>query len=221
MKVILLIIAFGVIHSSCKTECEKVIESFDNGQIRTLNIYPDCADTLSYTKREYYQTGQLATESFHNKNLDYIEYKSWFENGQQSALWMTKDEKEHGHILCWHQNGKLKKEGFLNEGLETGTHKEWHENGQLQQLGKMVNDLPDSIWTFWDKDGKLKTMETWDNGILSGQTKVFFPDGDIEVEVSYRNGKKDGEYKQWDKNGVLIRHYFIEMDSTKKVIVDD
>lgn len=221
MRTFLIIIIVGLIISSCKTKCEKIVDTFNNGQTQTLKIYPDCTDTLTFTKRQFYKTGKLATESFHSKDLDYIELKSWFENGQQSAIWKEKNNKEHGHILCWYENGKMKKEGFLNEGQKTGTHKEWHPNGQLQQLGKYIESKPDSIWTFWYENGQVKTLESWDNGVLSGQTKVFYKDGKIEVETFYKNGLKDGEHKQWDKNGILIKNYIIEKDSIIKVLVDD
>jgi len=215
----LLILATVII--SCNTDCKKkVIETHSNGQTKKLREYPKCWDSLTYEEKQFYPSGKIEWESFTTPTEKFVEFKSWYENGQQSAQWKLQDNKEHGHILCWYDNGNLKREGFLFEGLETGLHKEWHSNGQLAQLGKYMDNGKDSVWTYWLESGVLKMTETYNDGLLDGVTRVFHNHGKTKIELVYNNGLKDGIYKQWDTSGQLIKDFVYEKDSLIKRTVD-
>ncbi len=171
------------------------MHSFEDGKVNVLRVYPVCSDTTTYTERKYLASGHIGSESFRTPSKDHVEFKSWYENGQQSATWQEKNGKEHGNVLCWYEDGKLKKEGVLNEGRRIGIHKAWFDNGQLYAL------------------------ETYDSGVLSGPTKVYFPNGKINIETFYKNGKRSGNHKEWDSTGQLVKFYILDYDTLVKAIV--
>ncbi|RTQ49982.1 hypothetical protein EJV47_10080 [Hymenobacter gummosus] len=190
--------------ANCQRECRVVKETYANQQEKVVLLYPDCDNQAHYKQQFFYPNGRLASEGIHENGPQAGRFRSWAENGQQTAAWSVLDGKEHGFIQCWYENGHRKKTGTLNRGVAHGLQRTWYENGRPESAGRLVQGQQEGPWRFWDEDGGWK-IRTYRHDVPHGPTTEHLVDSATVTLVSgqYANGKEDGLWQWFDQDSVL------------------
>ena len=192
--------------ASCKHECRVIKEYYDNSKEKVVFVYPDCNDKTYYKRLHFYENGQMSSEGYLKNGKKIGKFKSWAENGNQTADWEVLDGKENGYIQCWYDNGTKKRERTLDRGIDIGNFKEWYENGKPSCEGNYVKGKKNGTWKYWKENGTWK-IRNYKNDTLNGPTKEHIIDSTSIKLVSgqYLNGKEVGLWKWFDKDSVLYQ----------------
>ena len=84
-------------------------------------------------QKDWYDDGQLRSESNYKDGKSEGVQKWWYENGQLEFEGNYKDGKKHGKETWWN-NGQVVKEENYKDGKLDGKYTEWYgyENGQIK-----------------------------------------------------------------------------------------
>ena len=111
MKRILFITISLIIITSCKQQInleENVIEFYDNGNKKTIELYEQIKDKrVAKYYKEYYESQQIKIEGS-------------LKNGKREGLW-----------IYYYENGNKWSEGNYIDGLANGKFTQYYENGKL------------------------------------------------------------------------------------------
>ena len=130
MKKLLLFMIAALLLSACGSRLEeKVIETYPNGQAKTMRVYKRNGVCVKETR--YYENGQV-----------------YMEGGMHDTL-------RDGHWEAFFPDGKLQSEGFFKDGLRTGHAKIYYENGQVFKEGEYENGSKVGEWKQYDEQGFL------------------------------------------------------------------
>jgi len=205
-QTIILILTLLTIFTSCNQECEKIVSQYENGKKEVVYKYPDCSDTTTYIKTYYFENGQIGSIGFIKNQVKDGLFKSWNENGVQTAEWYMKNGKEHGIIKCWFDNGVLSKESNMNEGVKNGLETIWDNDGDTILIGNYKNGTRIGKWKrFYNK--KKWVIYNYVEGKYSGQTIEHLLDSTgktIWVNGQYLDGKETGTWKWFDNDSNLF-----------------
>ena len=192
--------------TSCKQECRVVKEYYDKSKEKEVFVYPDCNDTTYYKRLHFYKNGQLSSEGCFKNGEIFGKFKSWAENGNQTADWEILDGKENGFIQCWYDNGIKKRETTLDKGIKNGKLKEWDENGKQICEGNYVRGKMVGTWKYWEEDGTWK-IRNYKNDTLNGPTIEHLIDSTSIKLVSgqYLNGQEVGLWKWFNRDSILYQ----------------
>jgi antitoxin component YwqK of YwqJK toxin-antitoxin module len=202
IRVILILVLLLLM--ACKHECRVVKDTYDNLKEKEVFIYPDCNDTTYYKRQSFYSNGQIGSEGFYRNHKKIGKFKSWAENGNQTADWEVLEGKDHGFIQCWHDNGAKKKEVNLDRGIENGHFKEWSQNGKLICEGDYMKGRKIETWKYWEENGSWK-IRNYKNDTLDGYTFEHLIDSIETILISgqYKNGKEAGLWKWLNEDSIL------------------
>jgi antitoxin component YwqK of YwqJK toxin-antitoxin module len=193
--------------TACKHECKVVKQTYPNGQVKELRIYPNCDDTTYFLRQHFYDNGQMSSEG-HYKNYDKVgKFRSWASNGHLTADWQVVNGKEDGYIQCWYDNGNKKRQCTLINGLVNGLKNEWFENGKKASTGNCKNGKRQGKFFTWEENTKDWYLKTYKDDSLWGETIEHHYDSTgnkKEIVVGqYENGKETGIWKWFDKDSIL------------------
>lgn len=190
---------------SCKRECTKVIDTYENGKPKEVHVLADCSDSTTYTRLYYYENGQLSSEAQYANGRGNGKCKSWYENGIQSAEWQLLDGKEHGFIQCWNETGIKVKETVLDRGLENGAERKWGDDGKIAYEGNYRDGKMHGQWKYYDENGFY--IRNYSYGSKEGGTYEKWIDtstGDVQIVIGqYVADKEDGLWKWFTKDSIL------------------
>jgi antitoxin component YwqK of YwqJK toxin-antitoxin module len=190
--------------TACKQDCRVVKQTYDNLKEKEVFVYPDCSDTTYYRRQGFYKNGQMSSEGYYRNGEKTGKFKSWAENGNQTADWEIVEGKEHGFIQCWYDDGEKKREATLDKGIENGHFKEWYENGKLTCEGDFASGKKMGAWKYFEDNGSWK-IRNYKNDTLDGYTLEHLIDS-IETKIvsgQYKNGKETGLWRWFDKDSIL------------------
>jgi len=77
----------------------------------------------------YSTTGSKMIEGEYHDGKQEGEWKTWYENGQRSAIDHFRDGVQDGAHLSWYDNGQPAAQGTYVKGKREGTWKRWDPNG--------------------------------------------------------------------------------------------
>jgi antitoxin component YwqK of YwqJK toxin-antitoxin module len=207
MKNRLVFVLVGIaLLSSCKNECKKVKETYPNGKPKTVFIYPDCSDTTCFQVQHFNDMGLKYDEGYIRNGKEDGLFKTWYDNGKQSAEWEMRNGKGEGYVQCWYEDGKLKKTAFVDNDLENGLVRTCSENGNWKSEGYVLNDKRNGPWVNLRKDGQWN-IRTYKYDMLEGPTIEYNIDstGNFFVIGQYENDKESGLWKWYDNDTILYQ----------------
>ena len=88
-------------------------------------------------------------------------WTEWYENGQIESESNWKDGKEYGKETWWDENGQIRVEINWKDGKSNQTG--WYENGQ-KEFQANLNKNNDGEVTFWHESGQIKSKATYKDG---------------------------------------------------------
>ena len=90
----------------------------------------------------------------------------WYEDGQIKSETLYEDGKREGKSTYWHSNGQKASYVFLKKGQLFGKHISWHVNGNQSLEGMYINDNKEGKWTEWDEKGEITLQENYKDDVL-------------------------------------------------------
>lgn len=176
----------------CNEPTEKVYSTYPNGQVEWKFIYPDIADTTTYTKISFYEDGKKQCIANYVKGQEDGEFVNLFPNGQIETKWTMSKGKIEGTKYEYYLSGQQKTICNHKQGLEDGVTKDWYENGKIQREGMYINDKKNGLWKHYDANGNY-TERTYINDSLEGATKEIIAD----TLYAYGQYSHDKEVGKW------------------------
>ena len=204
------IISLIILSVGFSQQLPKVVETYENGNIRIINYHKETQRGMEKVKYEaYHYTGQKASEGTYLNGKEDGLWTYWYENGQKRWEGTVKNGKRNGLWTYWHENGQKEKEYTYKDGELDGKATFWYENGQKSSEGnfkgknKHGGAKKNGIWTRWHENGQKEKEETYKDGELDGLWTRWHENGQKEWEETYKDGELDGLYTLWDENGSL------------------
>ena len=106
--------------------------------------------------------------------------KSYYRSGQIYTETRTVDGQFHQVQRIWHRNGQLAQELRYQHGRLHGVCREWDHNGRL--LGKFTMSHGTGLQQYWYDNGKLKLEISSLDGKFHGRTRDWLQDGTLAHE---------------------------------------
>ena len=182
-------------------------------------------------EHEYYDNGQVKSETGYFEGKKHGLYKNWFENGQLKKQGKYQNDNSYGRFAEWFENGQLKEQGEYRDGQYFMTNR-WSSNGgQLVKDGngswvgrntaglevwkKLYADgLLSKEWNYeyeYYGNGELMSSKRYNNGVNDGQFATWYEGGQKRSEGHWEDGKKIGKWFSWHSNGqVESEGFYIE-----------
>ena len=172
-------------------------------------------------EHEYYDNGQVKSETGYFEGKKHGLYKNWFENGQLKKQGKYQNDNSFGRFAEWFENGQLKEQGEYRDGQYFMTNR-WSSNGgQLVKDGngswvgrntaglevwkKLYADgLLSKEWNYeyeYYGNGELMSSKRYNNGVNDGQFTTWYEGGQKRSEGHWEDGKKVGKWFSWHSNG--------------------
>jgi len=172
-------------------------------------------------EHEYYDNGQVKSETGYFEEKKHGLYKNWFENGQLKKQGKYQNDNSFGRFAEWFENGQLKEQGEYRDGQYFMTNR-WSSNGgQLVKDGngswvgrntaglevwkKLYADgLLSKEWNYeyeYYGNGELMSSKRYNNGVNDGQFTTWYEGGQKRSEGHWEDGKKVGKWFSWHSNG--------------------
>jgi antitoxin component YwqK of YwqJK toxin-antitoxin module len=157
----------------------EVIETYENGNIKSITYHKKIRDRIEKVKEEgYFKNGQKKFEgNFKDVERDGLN-TDWYENGQKKYERTFKDGKRDGLVTIWYENGQKKREINYKYGKEDGSVIEWYKNGQKSGEGTYINGKPDRLVTQWSENGQKESEVTYKDGEVISE-KYWNEDGSV------------------------------------------
>ena len=215
-------------------EKEVILETYPNGNTKSLRIYPDDKNKNNYKLKEYYANGHLEFES-KVRNSKFIEYKkAYFENGNPKEIVILTDSAEFdfccpdGFYTYYYENGIIKETHYKKNGLFEGLVSVFDSLGIKESEHQTFNDLKNGITKTYYNNGIVESIKEYKNDTLVGTVFYFSETGDSLKRYGIYKGKLDFPIKYWKKNGYSLfgnfykgetdRVQWIWKDSLNKII---
>jgi antitoxin component YwqK of YwqJK toxin-antitoxin module len=182
-------------------------------------------------EHEYYDNGQVKSETGYFEGKKHGLYKNWFENGQLKKQGKYQNDISYGRFAEWFENGQLKEQGEYRDGQYFMTNR-WSSNGgQLVKDGngswvgrntaglevwkKLYADgLLSKEWNYeyeYYGNGELMSSKRYNNGVNNGQFTTWYEGGQKRSEGHWEDGKKVGKWFSWHSNGqVEFEGFYID-----------
>ena len=172
-------------------------------------------------EHEYYDNGQVKSETGYFEGKKHGLYKNWFENGQLKKQGKYQNDNSYGRFAEWFENGQLKEQGEYRDGQYFMTNR-WSSNG-----GQLVKDGNGSwvgrntagleVWKKLYADGllskewnyeyeyfgndELMSSKRYNDGVNDGLFATWYESGQKRSEGYWEDGKKVGKWFSWHSNG--------------------
>ena len=174
-------------------------------------------------EHEYYDNGQVKSETGYFEGKKHGLYKNWFENGQLKKQGKYQNGNSYGRFAEWFENGQLKEQGEYKDGQYFMTNR-WSSNGgQLVKDGngswvgrntaglevwkKLYADgLLSKEWNYeyeYFGNGELMSSKRYNNEMNDGLFSTWYESGQKRSEGHWEDGKKVGKWLSWHSNGQL------------------
>ena len=116
------IISLLILSVGFSQQLPKVVETYENGNIRIINYHKETQRGMEKVKYEaYHYTGQKASEGTYLNGKEDGLWTYWYENGQKNSEVTYTDGKESGLGTNWH----IDKECWDEDGNECECGQYW------------------------------------------------------------------------------------------------
>ena len=147
-------------------------------------------------KHEYFDNGQLKSETGYFEDKKHGLYKTWFENGQLKEQGKYQHDNQHDGYAVWFEDGQKREDGLWQDGQYLLMNRWLSNGGQLVANGT-------GGWI-----GRKEGLEAWkkfyEDGLLKDEWTFeyeYHENGELKTKTGYQGGAKDGEYISWFDNG--------------------
>ena len=149
-----LVISLLILSVGFSQRLSEVIETYDNGNIKSITYHKKTRNGIEKIKyEEYYYNGQKdKEETYKNGELNGLR-TGWYENGQKKWEETYKEGEKDGKWTKWHENGQKKAEGTCKNGKEDGLWVEWFHTGQ-KHLERNYKDGEEISAKYWNGKGE-------------------------------------------------------------------
>ena len=179
---------------SCKTNNRQIISKWDNGKTKVERIYS--ATPNSFIEKEYYENGQLASQTKFIDSIENGESIAYYKDGKLLGKTYYKNGKIDGEVTEFHKTGNLMFKGNQVNGKLVGFATHYYDNGKPEKE-LYYKDNKVFLVSYWDSSGLKKTI----NGDGVGQFQDYL--------AKTKEGKDTsltvvaiGTYKDSLRNGV-------------------
>ena len=120
----------------------EVIETYENGNVKSITYHKKTRDGIQKVKREgYFEKGQKVHEITYKDGKENGLWTQWYDNGQK---WFEGyyngiiDKRSGGRpqwdglYISWYENGQKRTEGDFKDG-NLISKKEWNEDGSVKE----------------------------------------------------------------------------------------
>ena len=142
----------------------------------------------------------------------------YYENGQIKSETGYSENEKHGRYSIWYESGQIKEKGKNRFGAPYGFYEEWLEDGQKREEGSWAEDGENLIQNRWNKNGNSiikngagriqgknkEGLVLWEKEYIGGRLEFdqkneheYYDNGQVKSETGYFEGKKHGLYKNW------------------------
>lgn len=164
------------------------MEYFEDGKIKLMHEYPKCANKSNYIRTHFYSNGQKSSYGYFINNLKSGVFKTWFENGQLSAIWETEKGKSIGKAKCFREDGTLEREAIAYGEAFKGYFKFYYEDEKLESEGETLNDSTKiGKWIEYYKNGKPEYIWNYELGKRNGISSTYYENGNLESILVFDN----------------------------------
>ena len=130
------------------------IETYENGNVRSITYLKNDSNKLIKIKTEdYFTNGQLESSTNFKNNQKQGEYTSFWENGEMSSR------------------------GFFNDGKMDSIWKFWDSNGNIEGISNWRKDLKHGKWTAFYNSGQIQKESNFHEGELEGLQFEYYKNG--------------------------------------------
>lgn len=166
---------------------------YQYNSVGTLSLKTTYAEGyMDGIKNTYYITGEpnLQYEIPITKNQYNGLAKEYFMTGELATEKEFTDGNGQGFEKQYYRNGKLKSLYLYNNGLIDGKIEEYYSNGNKSTEGYFTNDQRSGSWVDYYESGNVKsTYEYNTDGALCNSLKEYTPDHKLWYEFTYANNK--------------------------------
>ena len=159
----------------------------------------------------------------------------YYENGQIKSETGYSENEKHGRYSIWYESGQIKEKGKNRFGAPYGFYEEWLEDGQKREEGTWAEDGENLIQNRWNKNGNSiikngagriqgknkEGLVLWEKEYIGGRLEFdqkneheYYDNGQVKSETGYFEGKKHGLYKNWFENGQLKKRGKYQNDNS-------
>ena len=159
----------------------------------------------------------------------------YYENGQIKSETGYSENEKHGRYSIWYESGQIKEKGKNRFGAPYGFYEEWLEDGQKREEGSWAEDGENLIQNRWNKNGNSiikngagriqgknkEGLVLWEKEYIGGRLEFdqknehkYYDNGQVKSETGYFEGKKHGLYKNWFENGQLKKQGKYQNDNS-------
>lgn len=196
---------------SCKANYKQIIDKWDNGNPKLERVYSDTPNC--FTEKEYYENGQLASETKFIDNTKNGESIAYYKDGKFLGKCIYRNGKINGEVTEFHKTGNLMFKGNQIDGNLIGTATHYYDNGK-----------PES--ELYYKDSKVFLINYWNSSnvqqIINGNGLKKFQDYlskdknsdhitlNVLVVGTYKDSLRNGLWKYYnlvDNKLVLERNF--------------
>jgi len=139
---------------SCTTNNKEVISTWKDGATKLERIHSDTPNV--YIEREFYENGQLASETRFQNSKQNGKSLSYYKDGNLLGVAYYRDGKINGEVLEYHKNGSPMFKGTQTNGELIGKAVHYYENGKPRTELFYKNNQR-LVINQWDSSGKLLT----------------------------------------------------------------
>ena len=188
---------------SCENNdsCEEIMEKYEGEKIKLVHIYPNCTEKQTYTRIHFYPNGQKSSYGFYENHMKSGEFKTWYENGQLSAIWQAEKGKTKGMVKCYREDGTIEREA-LTEGDFKGYFKFYNEDEKITSEGNLLNDSTKiGKWIEYYENGNTEYIWDYKSGKLNGICSTYYENGVLEGILIFEEGYLKDTVGMYDSEG--------------------
>lgn len=130
--------------------------------------------------------------------------KEWHDSGQLASTGPYKNGKRHGKWSYWFENGNKSRADVWIEGSQIGPFSVWHENGNISYKGHRLASGYDGTYEWFFESGKKKGTTEYREGKTEGQRIQWFENGQKKWQGNYRRGLREGSWTRWTSDGTTL-----------------
>jgi len=194
-KTINIIFLLTLLVSCSQSKVEKVIDYYEDGQVKSKKIYESEMDSMSFVLVEFYKNGKINRTGPVRDSIVHGLWEYFYDNGNliQKGIYISYKLP----LIDFKGDTVKERDGWM-------CSLEWRAREK-----KNLHVCKDGYWEFYHENGQVESKGNYQNGWAIGNWKDYSSNGQLIRKSNYKNKKAHGEWKYWYPNGQLkeIRFY--------------
>lgn len=200
-KINYILILTTILLGCSETKVEKIIDYYENGQVKSKRIFKTEMDSINYVLVEFYKNGEIKRTGPVKDSIIHGPWEYYYDNGKlmQKGLYIIDDSLNNGN---WTYSYKLPLIDVRGDTIKE--RKRWMCSIEWEvREKKNLHVCKDSYWEFYHENGQLKSKGNFQNGWAIDKWVEYSSNGQLIKESNYRNKKAHGKWQYWYPNGQL------------------